>query len=330
MTIAFPHPPGAGGPGSFQVRFENELRKMSVTIVYAHDHIKPDIVFIVGGTQKLLWLYKMKLKGVPILFRLDGISWLHRKKTVGIRKYFLAEFRNLIMKFIHAYLADRIVYQSQFIKNWWDKISWVKRDDVYIIYNGVKPHIFESIKDYKIISKRLVILEGNIDYTPYSLWLLNNLAESLPIEIEIELYGNFEFTSNEKLLHKRIKYNKFIKREDVFKILHGSVYFSLDIHPACPNTVIEAMSVGAPVVSFDTGSIMELVDVNSGIIVSYGSDSWNLDFPDISSLRLAILETFENYNELSLGSKNNFNKKFTISEMCNRYMSVIGEMVSKI
>lgn len=46
----------------------------------------------------------------------------------------------------------------------------------------------------------------------------------------------------------------FLPRENVNDAMFGSIYLSLDINPACPNTVIEALACGAPVVAFDTGS----------------------------------------------------------------------------
>lgn len=327
MIVAFPHPPGAGGPGSFQIRFESELKKNSFTVVYAEDNIHPDLVFIVGGTKRLFWLWKMKLKGVPILYRLDGISWLHRKKKVGVKNFLLTESRNWLNKLIHAFFADLIVYQSQFVKDWWDREGLRKRINTSIIYNGIVLHKKDLSKVNKEKSKRLVILEGTIDYSPYAVRLLNDLAESLPNDIKIELYGKFEFAINEKHLNKRIDYNRFLDREKVFEVLSGSVYLSLDIHPACPNTVIEAMSVGAPIVAFDTGSLKELVDKDCGTVVPYGSDPWKLGYPDIKALKFGILRAFENFESLSTGARERVSSEFSIQQMIENYLFEIKNLV---
>ena len=61
-TILFPHKPGAGGPGSFQRRFSKELQDSGWAISYANESNNGDVILIVGGTGKLLWLLKMKLK----------------------------------------------------------------------------------------------------------------------------------------------------------------------------------------------------------------------------------------------------------------------------
>jgi len=94
MKICFPHKPGKGGPGSFQKRFENSLKSKGWDIEYRSSENRPDVIFVVGGTKQIFWLLKMKLKKVPIIFRLDGINWLHWKKKVGIKNFLLAEYRN--------------------------------------------------------------------------------------------------------------------------------------------------------------------------------------------------------------------------------------------
>ena len=81
-TIAFPHPPGHGGHGSFQTRFEKALRAADWTVVYAQDRVVPDVVMVIGGTKRLGWLWRMKRKEVPIIHRLDGLAWLHRRQNV--------------------------------------------------------------------------------------------------------------------------------------------------------------------------------------------------------------------------------------------------------
>jgi glycosyltransferase involved in cell wall biosynthesis len=62
------------------------------------------------------------------------------------------------------------------------------------------------------------------------------------------------------------------------------VLFSADLNPACPNSVIEAMACGLPVVAFDTGALNELVLNDSGRLVPYGSDPWKIEQPDIQAL----------------------------------------------
>jgi glycosyltransferase involved in cell wall biosynthesis len=329
FKVLFPHPPGAGGPGSFQTRFEAELKAQGHTVFYNGDIIKPDVIIVVGGTRKLLWLTWMRLKGIPIIYRLDGIAWLHKKRKTSLKNYLTAEFRNALSKMIHGFLASKIIYQSQFVKDWWDKSGWRKRKNIFIIHNGVNIPVRNDIQNAQSIRKhdRLVILEGVIDYTPYAVKLLNELAEKLPGNIQIELYGKFEQKNVLEKLNKRLLYKGFLKREDVYNVFKGSVYLSLDINPACPNTVAEALACGAPVAAFKTGALPELVDDNCGRIIDYGSNPWELGYPDSEKLIQGILEIFSDYITFSNNAYQRAVRDYEIRDMFYKYNSIIKEFL---
>lgn len=325
MIIAFPHKPGSGGPGSFQSRFELALKNKGHIVCYPNDNIMPDIVLVVGGTKKIFWLLKMKLNGVPIIHRLDGLSWLHKQQS--FKNYLYGEWGNFIFKFIHAFFANHVVFQSKFVEKWWENSSWKKKPNTSVIYNGVGLPTLDRMVFDKAFIKRLVILEGTIDYSPYSINLLNYLAKFLPDDIKIELYGKFKSRTNEISINKRIKFYDHIDREKVFGVLNESVYLSLDVNAACPNTVIEALSVGAPVVAYDTGSLKELIGLDSGYIITYGSNPWKLEKPDFEGIKLGVLKAFENYSELSENAFNRFNNYFTLKIMFENYLSIIHSLV---
>ena len=322
MIICFPHKPGSGGPGSFQRRFEQELKDRGWKVGYKSTEKKPDLIFVVGGTRHILWLLRMKMRGVPVLYRLDGISWLHRKKKVGIKHFLVAEYRNVLGKIIHAYIADKIVYQSNFVQNWWNKAGYRKRQNSSIIYNGVILPINTTIGTLNC-NQNLLVLEGNIDYSPYAVRLLNELTSKLGDKIDIDLYGNFEFSANKNKLTQFINYHGFLPREKVNDAMFGSIYLSLDINPACPNTVIEALACGAPVVAFDTGSLKELVPEEAGIIVPYGSDPWQLAYPDVDALANAILKVKENYVWYSANARRVAEERYSIENMTEKYIRII-------
>jgi glycosyltransferase involved in cell wall biosynthesis len=327
-TIMFPHPPGSGGPGSFQTRFEEELKSKDYEVAYKGSKVKPDLILVVGGTKKLFWLAKMRLSGIPVFYRLDGIGWLHKKRKTSLKYYFTAELRNALSKCIHGFLASKIIYQSQFVKDWWKRSGWRKRSNSVIIHNGVnipdKEIIIKARENNK--DKRLVILEGVIDYTPYAINLLNELAEKLPNDIQIELYGKFEHHNPEEVLNPRLLYKGFLSREQVPEVFAGSVYLSLDIHPACPNTVPEALACAAPVVAYNTGALPELIDDQCGKIVEYGSNPWKLGYPNTKDMVRAILDVFENYKSYSENAYNKASLDYQLKDMFKKYLSVFNDV----
>jgi glycosyltransferase involved in cell wall biosynthesis len=329
VIIAFPHPPGAGGPGSFQSRFEAALRQQGWQVVYARDQVRPDIVMVVGGTKEVLWLLKIKLLGIPILYRLDGINWLHKKRKVSAKSYLLSEYRNWNNKLIHAWIADYIVYQSDFVRSWWDKEGWKRINRYSIIYNGVDLSISYPYATDQQMPIRLVVLEGTIDYTPYAIQLLNELRTKLPSHIPIELYGKFEQKDSLSNLDKTILYKGFVKRDEVVGVLQSCIYLSLDIHPACPNTVIEALSCGSPVVAFDTGALKELVTSDSGIIVPYGGDAWELVYPNVDGLIDSISVIQDQFAHYADAARKLAKERFDLKLIVDQYVSIIDRLLKK-
>ncbi len=327
MIICFPHRPGSGGPGSFQILFEKYLTANGCKIEYRDNISTPDLIFIVGGTIQIFWLLKMKLKKIPILYRLDGLSWLHKKKSdINLKTFLLTEIRNFSSKIIHAYIADYVIYQSLFVQEWWNQKGFRYRKENKIIYNGssFSPNP-NSIDEAKIC---LTIIEGNIDYSPYAIRIINHLADSLKNVMTVKVYGGFENYDNKFKFSNTVIYEGYLQREKIESILYNSIYFSLDINPACPNTVIEALNCGIPVVAFDTGALKEIVSMDSGILVPYGSNPWKLEYPDVETLVNAILIIRDNYFFYSKNAITNAKKDFTIEIMGRKYLEIFREVLS--
>ncbi len=327
-SIIFPHPPGKGGPGSFQTRFEKTLANLGWKLAYARTSETSSIIFIVGGTRKLIWLLKMKMKGIPIVFRLDGINWLHKKKKFHLKNYTYAEIRNFLNKIIHAFIADYVVYQSEFVKEWWNRKGFIKVKSYSVIYNGVDLTEFSPTPSITgCIS--LLCLEGAIDYSPYAIEVLNKLRTTLPEDIPMILYGGFENEISKGKLHPAIEFKGFVDKKNLPTVYQKAIYLSLDVHPACPNTVIESLACGAPIVAFDTGSLKELVPPDSGIIVPYGSDPWELGLPDIEALAKAILDIRNNWEDYSKKARQTAVERYDINTIVSKYINVVGSQITK-
>jgi glycosyltransferase involved in cell wall biosynthesis len=322
--IAFPHKPGSGGPGSFQKRFERELIKQNYEVIYYNDIEKPDIVFVVGGTKKIIWLIQCKLKGIPIIYRLDGINWLHRKLKAkrGIRAFIQSEINNFILKILHAFIADYIVYQSQFVFEWWQRKGWINRKNYSIIYNGIDIKEFKTFDNRKLDNPTLICLEGYLDYSPFAINLINEV--NLKVSIDFKVYGGIKFKNEREKLSKSVNYRGIVKHSDLPSIYQNCIYLSLDVNAACPNTVIEALACGAPVVALNTGSLAELVPQDAGIVVHYGSDPWKLGYPDVDALAKAIIKIKENYLYYSKNARRVAEERYSIEEMMRQYLQVFN------
>jgi glycosyltransferase involved in cell wall biosynthesis len=98
------------------------------------------------------------------------------------------------------------------------------------------------------------------------------------------------------------------------------LFYSADLHPACPNSVIEALACGLPVAAFDTGSLAELVPPGGGAVVPYGADSWNLERPDVPSLASACAPLLRDLPRYQAGARAHAESAFGLDTMVEKYI----------
>ena len=98
----------------------------------------------------------------------------------------------------------------------------------------------------------------------------------------------------------RIKFMNTVPREHIPWLMRSAhLLFSAEVNPPCPNSVIEALACGLPVIGFDTGSLSEIVHGDAGRLVPYGGNPWKLEKPDIPALANAASGSFGRADALS-------------------------------
>ena len=103
------------------------------------------------------------------------------------------------------------------------------------------------------------------------------------------------------------------------------VLFSADLNPACPNSVIESLACGTPVVGFDTGGLRELVPETCGRIVPYGGDPWRLEKPDISGLAAATADVLHDRPRYSRAARAHAEASLGLEQMLEGYLQALLE-----
>ena len=121
-----------------------------------------------------------------------------------------------------------------------------------------------------------------------------------------------------------ISWSGLVRREQIPEIDRAAhLLFSADIHPACPNSVVEALACALPVVSFDTGSLAELVSPDVGFIGPYGSDSWKLQPPHVNGLVLGSESILKDWLGFSLAARQRAENMFGLENMLDQYLEVL-------
>ena len=330
--IGFPHPPLAvGGPSSFQERLTKQLRDRGYRIVYPDDNIWPDVVFILAGTTKLLWVLRCKLRGAQIIHRLDSLHWQFRYSDHPRLYKIRARIRNLIMTYIRRYLATHAVYQSGFVKRWWESEKGEVRIPSCVIYNGVDLAEFCNLsRRHKKKYGEIVILcaESRLERDKVSAEVIQHVSTVLAKtgnDFKIKIVGLLD-SYDQAWLSKipGVVIGPFIPRDKMAEqYQNADLLLSLDINAACPNTVIEALACGLPVIGYQTGALPELVSREAGVLAEYGSDPWRRETPDLVAIEDAMREVLANLDCFREGARRTALELFEISSMTEKYLRVI-------
>ena len=133
---------GVGGPSSFNHKFAAGLASRGIEVTADLNDPALAAVLVNGGTRRLDLLWRVRGRGIPLVQRLDGINWIHRRRFTGLRHFLRSEQNNWLLALIRRRLASRIVYQSQFTRAWWQRLYGPIPAPSTVVYNGVDLQVY--------------------------------------------------------------------------------------------------------------------------------------------------------------------------------------------
>jgi glycosyltransferase involved in cell wall biosynthesis len=296
---------------------------------------EPDgAILVIGGSRNLIGLRKAQREGRRIVQRLNGINWMHRRLRTGVRHYLRAERNNLVLRWVRDRVADHVVYQSRFAKNWWEDRYGAILTPSSVVHNGVPLDVYtpEGAEALPADRIRMLMVEGNFagGYEfglSAGIDLAQRIAHETAQKVELSIAGQVpgrvhqSIDSESELI---VDWHGVVEPADIPALDRSAhVLFAGDIHPACPNAVIEGMACGLPVVAYDTGALSELVTADAGRVTSYGGDAWKLESPDVKTLVEATQEVLGEQNRFRAGARARAGEAFGADRMVDGYLAAL-------
>lgn len=324
---------GLGGPVSFHHRFIAGLADRGYHLVDSPLSPHCRAALVIGGTSRIDLLWRARLRGVRIIQRLNGMNWIHRKQRSPWRYFIRSEYNNRLLAFIRRWLADGIIYQSEFARSWWQTVYRSTPTSDRIVYNGVDLDQYSPKGPGKPPDDhiRLLLVEAHVSGgyergLENAIRLTELLAPRLDQRVELMVVGKvaddlrayWNEHSNAWITWKGVAPRDKIPELD----RSAHLLFSSDLNAACPNSVIEALACGLPVIGYATGSLPELLEGN-GRVVPYGSNYWNLEPPDVGVLVDAAMEILADRNRFSLAARRKAVTSFSADRMVDGYLDML-------
>ncbi len=325
---------GVGGMVSFRAKMQAGLAARGHQVSNSLDDEPYDAILVIGGTRQLAGLNRARRRGIPIIQRLNGMNWIQRKRNTGVRHYLRAELANLLLVSIRNRLASHIVYQSEFAREWWERVHGIAPVPNSVVLNGVDLDRYTPTGEGTPPERmRLLVVEGHLGGgyeigLKHALDLAGRVQVRIGEPVELTIAGKAASglqASLEAQAAVPIDWRGWVPAEHVPELDRSAhMLFASDLHPACPNAVIEALACGLPVLGYDTGALRELVTEGAGEVVPYGGDSWNLDSPDTENLADAAIRIFREQPAYRRAARRRAENGLGLDTMVTGYLGALG------
>lgn len=242
----------------------------------------------------------------------------------------LVRFLVLLSEKITAKYTDKYICVSQFVKDLGLKYHLAKEDKFVVIYNGIEVRGMGNV-------------ERGVNSDKVNIVFVGRLAEPKRPEMVIDVISNFEESTKNKLQFTIIgdgqkrKYLEQLakdKKVDVFftgnlehkmvieELGKGDIFVFISAWEGFPYTILEAMSVGLPVIASKVGGIAEVVDSSVGCLVQNESGQ-------IANALLELIDNVDLRKEMGENAKSLVEDKFSLEKMLKATEKIYNDILNK-
>jgi len=275
-----------GGVNTF---FRNFIKysQDNVDMVLVDDYSKSDLILSTGhyrGPGQLIKPYQLRnLSHGRWINNPAGIMGRKGKKKIIIRADGLREIydgkRSLadeVLK-LNLEIADSIIFQSRFSKECFDKFHVAYPDNYFIINNCADSDIFYPVNSTIDFSRKIIFISNSWSTNPKKGFETISLFSMLENSVVFHI-GRWPYDIDPRNVKILGEMNELKIAETLRK---GHFFLCPSEYEACPNTVVESLASGLPVLYHNSGGTPELCQ----------NERFGMPFPS-SSLNTNILNEF--------------------------------------
>jgi glycosyltransferase involved in cell wall biosynthesis len=321
-----------GGPASFQRKLLSGFRARGISVGFGPNGYSSECraALVINGTRHLGTLLEAKRRGARILQRLGSPFSSSKHQAVPAIRRVRTWIGDQLMISTRRYIADRIVYQSCFVRESWEREYGLVKRPSAVIYNGVDLSMFspDGSKYEPSADICMISVEGT-QLSPHQspAFLAAKEIRSRGKDLELLVFGNpWADAGTAYAQYPFVKFMGLVANEQLpFYYRGASAYVLNDIvNAGCPNSVIEALACGCAVVGYSPGVLPEILSKDAGICVHAQGDPWKGEPPgNVNGLVDAAIEVVENNSEFRQGARRLAEERYDLDHMVDQYMDVL-------
>ncbi len=269
----------------------------------------------------------LKKSNIPVILNQNGVFYSGWYNGNWKKK-------NLEMSYIY-HRADFVFWQSKFCKKCADKFLGRRKGPGEVLYNSVDTKVFipksknlignNKTFNFLITGKISLALEYRViaAIKGLDLAIKKGLNANLILagELDKKVLINCKTLLDQLNISQRFSYiGRYSQKNAPMIYQKGDAYIMLKYKDPCPNTVIEAMSCGLPVLYSKSGGLPELISQECGIGLQV-RESWEKGdiVPKYSDIADGMLKIYENHKKFSKNARNLAVKKFDLKFWIERH-----------
>lgn len=344
----------SGGPGDILKELLLKKQELNIYCISLNNSAREDILESVATYSKQFWQLEKKEKiSWKVLFQLKNIfrevnpsvvysfdfsSSIHARLLIstnvlwypmihGLESAFIW-WRALIQKQIYK-RANSLIVPSEALVKKVSEYKLIEKSKIKRIYNGTSLQTkFKNLTNLENKKNIVVGMVANFyDAVKGHVYAVETIAQ-LPQNFHLDFVGDgiLEKVIKEKIcqhgIDDRVTFHGYLKKEQTITLMIDR--FDILIVPSLSESfgkvIIEAMSIGLPVIGTTVGGIPEIiVDGETGFLVEPTKSE------QMSAKIVALMQNQELYKKISLQSIQKITTDFDIEKMCLQYYGLINE-----
>ena len=313
---------GVGGPYTFMANLQRDMKNRGLT--GCTSYLGADQLFfpIQYDMEKLHW---GRVRGKRFIMRLDGVYYPQKHPETWRQQ-------NQKIKEIYQHYADLVIFQSEYSKRQCFEMFGEKTDSKYaVIINGADPSIYHPAEATRSDDGPVrFITTGNFrDAAMLEPLILALDKSTFPNGMQLEIIGPVKDELKSLTDRDYVTCTGTLTAQQTAELLReADIFLYSHLNPPCPNSVIEAVSTGLPVVGFNSGAMAELLPWSTDLLADVNNDTFQ-KYEDFDPGALAdkiqlVSQQLDHYRSLALKNAG----RYPFAQCADQYYAAMAKLAN--